>query len=57
MRIYLSGTDLINKQKELTRTASTNKMKKVFSLMGDLNRIRTSKRTMTEKRNTKKYKH
>jgi hypothetical protein len=54
MRIYLSGTDLINKQKELTIIASTNNKKKNFSLMGDVNRMRTSNKTMMEKINKKK---
>jgi hypothetical protein len=52
--MYRSGTVLINKQKEPTRRASTNIKKKVFSLMGDLNRMRTSKKTITEKINKKK---
>jgi hypothetical protein len=54
MRIYRSGTDLINKQKELTIIASTNNKKKIFSLMGDVNRMRTSNKTIMEKRKIKK---
>jgi hypothetical protein len=54
MRIYRSGKDLINKQKEPTRSANTNNKKKIFSLMGDVNRMRTSNKTIMEKRNIKK---
>jgi hypothetical protein len=52
--MYRSGTVLINKQKEPTRRANTNIKKKVFSLMGDLNRMSTSNKTMMEKINKKK---
>jgi hypothetical protein len=51
MRIYRSGTVLIDKKKEPTRSANTNNKKKLFSLIGDLNRMRTSNKTMIEKRN------
>jgi len=52
--MYRSGTVLINKQKEPTRIANTNNMKNIFSLMGDLNRMRTSNKTIMEKINKKK---
>jgi hypothetical protein len=45
---------LINNKKEPAKIANTNIKKKVFSLMGDLNRMRTSNKTMMEKRNKKK---
>jgi len=45
---------MINKEKKATRIAKTNTEKKIFSLMGDLKRIRTSKNTITEKRKIKK---
>jgi len=54
IRMYRSGTVLINKQKEPTRRANTNIKKKIFSLMGDLKRMRTSNKTMMEKINKKK---
>ena len=45
---------LINEKKDLTRIARTNIKKKIFSLMGDLNLIKTSNKTMMEKINIKK---
>jgi hypothetical protein len=44
----------MNKLKEATRIPRTNIKKNIFSFMGDLNRMRTSNKTMIEKRNVKK---
>jgi hypothetical protein len=47
----------MNEKMQLTRIESTNNVKKVFSFKGDLNRMRTSNKTMNEKRNKKKKQH
>jgi hypothetical protein len=52
--MYWFGSLLINELKEPTRIERTNNNKKIFSLMGDLNRMSTSNKTMMEKRNKKK---
>jgi hypothetical protein len=54
IRIYSSPPVLMNEMKDLTTIESTNIKKNIFSLMGDLNLISTSNKTIIENINKKK---